>query len=87
VGRVYPANGPCRHGMEMKRAVSCRRAGTEAKPGHGPVAFKWVMPRRWPVRPYRAYKICLFFSHKFNDFNKNNYLMSLNLKLKNMISH
>jgi hypothetical protein len=64
--QVYLANGLCRpgrarafgdearHSTKMKWDMLCRPVGPEAKPGHGPVAFKRVMSCQWPVGPYRV---------------------------------
>jgi hypothetical protein len=38
----------------MKQVVPCWPAGPEAKPVHGLIPFKRVMPGRRPDRPYRV---------------------------------
>jgi hypothetical protein len=38
--------------MKMKWVMPCQPVGPEARPGHGPVAFKRVVPGRRPIGPY-----------------------------------
>jgi hypothetical protein len=53
-GRACAFGDEARHRNKTGRVMSYWLVGPEVKPGHGPVAFKRVVPWRRPVGPYCA---------------------------------